>query len=85
LSAHAPPEALAAALRRVPGVRSVTVEEPEPAAARCLVVAEAGHDVRAALAAAVAAEGWPLLALARAEPSLEQIFLELVEAGGPPP
>ncbi|HWP67206.1 MAG TPA: ABC transporter ATP-binding protein [Candidatus Limnocylindria bacterium] len=80
--AHAPSVELATVLARVPGVRRVTAADDEGPAARCRVIAMPGHDVRPAVAAAVVEHGWPLLTLARAEPSLEEIFLDLVERGG---
>ena len=81
LCAHAPAGALVAALTRVPGVRRVTVEDDAAPAVRCRVFPEADLDVRPALAATVLANGWDLLGLSRAEPSLEEIFLDLVESG----
>ena len=80
--ARAPAGPLAAALEQVAGVRSVAVEDAGPATTRCRVVPEADRDVRPGLAAAVLAGGWELLALARAEPSLEDVFLDLVEGSG---
>lgn len=80
--ARAPAAALSAALERVAGVRSVAVEHAEAGVTQCRVLPEADHDVRPALAAAVLAHGWELLTLSRAEPSLEHIFLDLVEEGG---
>ncbi len=74
----APPAALAAALRAVPGASRV---EDLPAArgrARCRVEAEDGTDLRPALVAEVAARGWALYALTPHEASLEDAFLALV-------
>jgi ABC-2 type transport system ATP-binding protein len=84
VTAGAPAAALMAVLERVPGVRSVTVEDAGTASTQCRVLPEVGHDVRPALAAAVLAGGWELLALARLEPSLEEIFLDLLEREEPP-
>jgi ABC-2 type transport system ATP-binding protein len=83
VTARAPAATLVAALAQVRGVRSVTVEDAEATATQCRVLAHADHDVRPALAAAVLANGWELLALARVEPSLEEIFLDLLEGEGP--
>jgi ABC-2 type transport system ATP-binding protein len=80
--ARAPAGALAAVLERVRGVRRVTLEDGTTAAARCRVFPEADVDVRPLLATAVLANGWDLLTLARAEPSLEEIFLDLLESEG---
>jgi ABC-2 type transport system ATP-binding protein len=85
VTARAPAAALVAALEQVRGVRSVTVEDADSAATRCRVLAHADHDVRSTLAAAVLANGWELLALARLEPSLEEIFLDLLEQEGTAP
>ena len=79
VAARAPAAPLATALSRVPGVRSVTVGDEDAGTVRCRVIALPNHDVRAGIAAAVVAGGWELLSLARAEPSLEDIFLDLVE------
>ena len=85
VEARAPAEALARSLERVPGVRSVTVEHADAGVARCRVVPEPARDVRAELAAAVVASGWDLLGLTLLEPSLEAVFLDLVEHGGDVP
>jgi ABC-2 type transport system ATP-binding protein len=84
VAARAPAAALVAALEGVRGVRGVTVEDAGPAVTQCRVLPAAELDVRPALAAAVLANGWELLALSRVEPSLEEIFLDLVERGGAP-
>jgi hypothetical protein len=79
--ARAPAGMLVAALEGVPGVRRVTIEDDGTATVRCRVFSEAAADVRPALAATVLAHGWDLLTLSRAEPSLEEIFLDLVDSG----
>lgn len=66
----------------MPGVRGV---EPVPSlagVARCRIDAEPTTDVRAALAAAVGAAGFDLLALRPVEASLEEAFLALVAHPG---
>jgi len=71
-------DALVRLLGAVPGVVRV---EPVPSlagVARCRVDAEPSRDVRAALAAAVAAAGVDLLALRPVEASLEEAFLALL-------
>jgi ABC-2 type transport system ATP-binding protein len=85
VEARAPAGELAQVLERVPGVRSVAVEPADTGVARCRVVPEPSRDVRAELAAAVVARGWDLLGLTLLAPSLEAVFLDLVEHGDPPP
>jgi len=80
--ARAPLTQLATALSRVAGVRSVIAGDEDAGVAHCRVSTFSDPDVRPGLAAAVLAGGWELLTLARAEPSLEDIFLDLVEKGG---
>jgi ABC-type multidrug transport system ATPase subunit len=80
VEAAAPSDALATALAAVPGVRRVDLLAQANGHARCRVEIEPGRDVRAALAARVAANGWDLLTLAPVETSLEEAFLALVGA-----
>ncbi len=78
VEAVATTERLAILLRDLPGVRNV---EPLPGhadAGRCRVEVSADRDVRAAIAAALAAAGVGLCALVPVEPSLEEAFLSLV-------
>jgi ABC-2 type transport system ATP-binding protein len=63
----------------ISGIRLVTVEETEHATVRCRIASSAGTDVRPAVASAIVAAGLELLTLERREPSLEEIFLDLVE------
>jgi ABC-2 type transport system ATP-binding protein len=84
VEAQAPATALADVLGRVPGVRSVAVAESDAGATRCLVLPVSEADVRPALAAAVVGRGWSLLALTLVEPSLEEVYLDLVEGDGAP-
>ncbi|MGH7894213.1 MAG: hypothetical protein ACREQL_06055, partial [Candidatus Binatia bacterium] len=78
VEAGAPAAHLERILGEVPGVLRVE-RLPGPAdAGRCRVEVAAGRDVRPALAAAVAAAGIGLQALAPAESSLEEAFLALV-------
>jgi ABC-2 type transport system ATP-binding protein len=84
VEARAPAQELAQALARVAGVRSVTVEHAEAGVARCRVTPEPSRDVRAELAATIVARGWDLLGLTLLEPSLEAVFLDLVEQGDLP-
>jgi ABC-2 type transport system ATP-binding protein len=64
--------AVEAALRAVPGVRDV-----RPSGGAFEVEAEAGSDVRAAVARAVVGAGFDLVGLSQAGMSLEEIFLHL--------
>jgi ABC-2 type transport system ATP-binding protein len=77
--------AVEAALRAVPGVRDVRA-----AGGAFEVEAEAGRDVRAAVARAVVGAGFDLVGLAQAGMSLEEIFLHLTttdaaHGDAPPP
>jgi ABC-2 type transport system ATP-binding protein len=80
----APPEALAAELDALPGVRRVELLARTNGRVRCRVEVEPGLDVRAPLAARVTTLGWGLLTLAPVETSLEESFLALVGAEGGP-
>src|SRR5712692_7475807 len=84
--------AAAEAVRSVPGVLSVRTRAESPEATTLEVEAEAGRDVRAAIARAVVSRGLDLLALQQVGMSLEEIFLHLTttdtahaEAPPPPP
>jgi len=68
------------ALATVPGVRRIERIAASDGRVRCRVEADPGVDLRPAIAADVAARGWPLYALAPVEPSLEEAFLALVRA-----
>jgi ABC-2 type transport system ATP-binding protein len=81
VEAVAPAEALTALLGAVPGVDRVAVLAHDDGRARCRIEVAPGHDVRAELAARIAARGWGLLALSPVETSLEEAFLALVGAG----
>jgi ABC-2 type transport system ATP-binding protein len=65
-----------AALRAVPGVRTVEVHLGE--AVRAIVTTDPDRDLREALAAAVIARGWGLRELRPKTLTLEEIFLTLV-------
>jgi ABC-2 type transport system ATP-binding protein len=79
VEAGAAVEALAAALAAVPGVRAVEALAQKNGHARCRVELAPTVDARPALAAAVAAHGWDLLALTPVETSLEEAFLALID------
>ncbi len=78
VEADAPPAALDAALREVPGVRRVGRMAAPAGRARCRVESDGAADLRPRLAARVAAAGWPLYAVTPVETSLEDTFLQLV-------
>ena len=79
----APAEAAARALGALPGVISVTPQARSvDTAAALIVLTEREHDVREAIAAAVAAQGWGLRELRSVAVSLEEIFLSLVQEDG---
>jgi ABC-2 type transport system ATP-binding protein len=82
VEAVAPAEAFEELLAAVPGVRRVERLPARTGHARCRVEVERGADLRAELAARVAAAGWPLYALTPVEASLEDAFLALVSAPG---
>ena len=82
--------AAAEAVRSVPGVLSVRARAESPEATTLEVEAEAGRDVRGAIARAVVSRGLDLLALQQVGMSLEEIFLHLTtsdtaHAEVPPP
>ncbi|MFN8545382.1 MAG: ABC transporter ATP-binding protein [Candidatus Binatia bacterium] len=79
VEALAPLEALAAALGAVPGVARVEPLASRDDRARCRVEVVPGREIRPALAAAVAAQGWGLVTLAPIETHLEEAFLALVQ------
>jgi ABC-2 type transport system ATP-binding protein len=79
IEVQAPPDAVALRLRGVPGVLSVEVQQPATNGAASLVIATEKHlDLRATLAATIAAQQWDLLELRPMTLSLEDIFLSLV-------
>ena len=82
LKVTAPAEALRESLREVEGVEAVTVSAPTAGGvltAECRVVAREG--IEAAIARAVAGR-WDLHGLERRAPTLENVFLRYVGAGG---
>ena len=84
VEAGAPGDELEHVLAAVPGVRRIERLAASDGRVRCRVEADPGVDPRPAIAAGVAARGWPLYALAPVEPSLEEAFLALVRAPGDP-
>jgi len=79
VEARAPLDALRDAVARVPGVIRVVAAPGDPGVVRLTIEPEEGRDVRAAVAAAVHVGGWDLLGLERTSPSVEDIFLHLVD------
>lgn len=74
---NGPRAAVLAALRAVPGVRSVD-EQPGDDAVHAVVSSDSDRDLREALAAAVVAGGWGLRTIQPRTLTLEEIFLALV-------
>ncbi len=72
---NGPPEAVAAALRNLAGVHTVTPEAPE--SPRLVVDCQVGTDSREAIAAMIVGNGWGLRELRPMGMSLEEIFLQL--------
>jgi ABC-2 type transport system ATP-binding protein len=72
-----PPAEVLAALRAVPGVRTVEVE-PGGDAVHAVVGADVDRDLREDLAAAIVSRGWGLRELRPRTLTLEEIFLALV-------
>jgi hypothetical protein len=80
VEALAPGAALAAAVAGVAGVRRVESLATTNGTARCRVELEPGRDARPAIAESIATHGWPLLALAPVETTLEEAFFALIAA-----
>ncbi len=79
VEAAAPAERLAGILASVAGVLGTAPLAGPSEPGRCRVEVALGHDVRPAIAAAIAAAGIGLFALVPVEPSLEEAFLALTE------
>jgi ABC-2 type transport system ATP-binding protein len=65
------------ALRRIPGVRSVSISDENGSLTGYEVEAEPNHDVRRDVARTIVERGWGLLELRPTRMSLEEIFLQL--------
>lgn len=78
VEARGPLGPLRDALAAVPGVARVVATAGESDRVLLLVEPAGGADVRPAVAAAVHAGGWALLALEQTVPSLEELFLRIV-------
>jgi ABC-2 type transport system ATP-binding protein len=79
VEAQAPAATLVAALEAIPGVHAVHVTAEDGGLVRCDVDPGTDDDLRPAVGRCVVDHGWPLLALVRTEPSLEDTFLRLVD------
>ena len=79
VEAGAPATPLVAALEAIPGVRAVHVTAETGGVTRCALDPNVDDDLRPAVARCIVDHGWPLLALVRTEPSLEETFLRLVD------
>jgi ABC-2 type transport system ATP-binding protein len=73
-----PSEAVAAALKTLPGVTGVDAAVSADGAARFVVESPRGRDVRGDLTRLVAARGWELLELHTLGLSLEEVFIRVV-------
>jgi ABC-2 type transport system ATP-binding protein len=71
-------EAIAGALKDLPGVTSVQALEARDGASRFLVESPRGRDVRGELVRLVAGRGWELLELHQVGLSLEEVFIRVV-------
>lgn len=81
---YGPKDQVAARLKSVDGVRSVTPTiEAEPGAFEYLVESVENLDVRKTIFNALARAGYPILQLKNQELSLEDIFIKLVEDKAP--
>jgi ABC-2 type transport system ATP-binding protein len=79
LEVDGPTEAVASAVRAVPGIAAVQVDGDGPDGARRLRATVApGVDARSSLARAIVEGGWGLRELRRETPGLEETFLRLV-------
>ena len=77
-----PAEAVAAALGALPGVVRVETAAPDDQPGRAFAVfASEPEPVQRALAAAIVARGWTLLAVSLSVPTLEDLFVRLVGQG----
>lgn len=72
-------EEAAPAIRTLPHVRRVSVDELEDGWRRFLVRVDEGADLREALSQLAAARGWPLRELTRHQSTLEDVFVELTQ------
>ena len=73
-----PPEPVAGALRRIPGVTSVSMDTAEDVGTY-RIEAQPGSPVNESVAGVVVAAGWALLRLQRAPMTLEDVFVQLTE------
>lgn len=73
-----------AAVQKVPGIAAVEVESEEAGEVTFTAQSTSGADLRAAVSRALAEAGCTVLALTAETKNLEEIFLELTEAGPEP-
>jgi gliding motility-associated transport system ATP-binding protein len=83
VEAEGPEAQLRAVLERLPGVETVRqpevkVRRPEDNGAVALIVEYAGDDIRKQLSRAVVENGWELLEVRSLEPTLEDMYLQLI-------
>jgi ABC-2 type transport system ATP-binding protein len=79
LEADGPADAIADALRRVDGVRTLSPAPPENGAAAFMIETETGAAILNDLARCIDAGGWVLRSLGPATMSLEDIFIRLID------
>jgi gliding motility-associated transport system ATP-binding protein len=78
-----PADAVAAALAILPGVTSVEPEPPDGRPGTCWrVVAPVVEPVQRALVPVVVSRGWTLLEMQAVRPTLEDLFVRVIDAGG---
>lgn len=79
LEADAPPEALAAKLSRLEGVRALEAAESRDGSAAFFLETEPGSGIMNELARSVYDSGWTLRSLGPAAMTLEEIFIRLID------
>lgn len=78
------PNVLRTAMMQISGVRRVVVEPCAKGEGLAITIdSEPGRDVRRAIGAIFAANGWPLLELRTVNVSLEEIFVQLTKEDSP--
>ncbi|MEX2218915.1 MAG: ABC transporter ATP-binding protein [Phycisphaerales bacterium] len=87
VEARGPADRVSKAAAAVAGVERTEVIGSAEGWTRIRLFGRSGQDLRAAIAAALTSEGMPIRELTREAPSLERVFLQLIESadGAPPP
>jgi ABC-2 type transport system ATP-binding protein len=76
-----PDKSVCAKLAKVSGVKKVELDGTVNSVSRYAIECETGRDIRRDLAQAVVQNGWGLLELRSKDFTLEEVFLQLTEAG----